>query len=250
VRCYAGSLVEMVSIPTKTLKRLRRSWRRRGDVPARLKTTAIKLANRNVADQPVWIGRNGRLELEDGATMQLGGDLVIGELKRRHRKDKKKTGKGIPRTIGPAARTPAILRMFTNSHLETQGWVHMAPGTNIVIGPGATLRIEGSVFFSGGTVLCSGLIEIGEMTGIAWDSNISDSDMHPVVIDGEEMSKTDPISIGNHVWVGSGVRILKGVTIGDGAVLAAGSIVTKDVEPRTLVAGVPARVIRKNVDWR
>jgi acetyltransferase-like isoleucine patch superfamily enzyme len=210
----------------------------------------MKLANRDIADQPVWIGRNGRFDREKGATLHLGGDLIIGELKRSHRKDKKKkAGKGVPRTIGPPARTPAILRMFRNSHLETRGWVHMAPGTSIVIGPGATLRIAGSVFFSGGTVLCSGLIEIGEGTGIAWDANITDSDMHPVVIEGEPLAKTQPIKIGDHVWVGSGVRILKGVTIGDGVIIAAGSIVTKDVEPHCLVAGVPARVIRKNVDW-
>ena len=214
----------------------------------RLKTAAVKLANRDLTDQPVWIGRKGRLELEDGATIQLGGDLIIGDLKRSSKKKKKK-GRGIKKTIGPVTYVPATLRMHRDSHLETQGWVHLVPGTNVVIGPGATLRIAGSVFFSGGTLLCSELIEIGEMTAIAWDVNISDSDMHPVVVEGEEMPKVKPIKIGNHVWVGSGVRILKGVTIGDGAVLAAGSIVTKDVEPRTLVAGVPARAIRKNVDW-
>lgn len=241
----------MTSIPSKTLKRIKGWWTRQGDVPARLKTAAIKRSNRDLADQPVWIGRNGRIELEDGATMQLGGDLVIGDLKRSSskKKRKRKKGQGSPKTIGPVTFVPATLRMFRNSHLETQGWVHMAPGTSIVIGPGATLRIAGSVFFSGGTVLCSGLIEIGEMTGVAWDVNISDSDMHPIVVDGEEMPRTEPIRIGDHVWVGSGVRILKGVTVGDGAVLAAGSIVTKDVEPRTLVGGVPARVLRKNVDW-
>lgn len=213
----------------------------------RLKTGAMKLTNRNLADQPVWVGRKGRLVVADGATLQLGGDLVIGEVKRR--KGRRKKGNGRLATIGPVPHAPATLRMFRDSRLETQGWVHMAPGTCIVVGPGATLRIAGAVFFSGGTLLCSGLIEIGEMTGIAWDANISDSDMHPMIVDGEEMPRTAPIRIGDHVWVGNGVRILKGVTIGDGAVLAAGSVVTKDVEPRTLVGGVPARVLRKNVDW-
>ena len=191
------------------------------------------------------------MDLDEDATLQLGGDFVIGELKRRHGTSKKKkgAGRGKLKTIGPLASAPATLRMFKSSHLETHGWVHMAPGTSIVIGPRATLKIAGSTYFSGGTLLCSSRIEIGEMCAIAWDSTITDSDMHPIVIEGDEMPMTAPIKIGNHVWVGSGVRILKGVTIGDGAVLAAGSIVTKDVEPHTLVAGVPARVIRKNVDW-
>ena len=44
--------------------------------------------------------------------------------------------------------------------------------------------------------------------------------------------------------------ILKGVTIGDGAIVAAGAVVTKDVPPKCIVAGVPARIIRENIDWK
>ena len=60
---------------------------------------------------------------------------------------------------------------------------------------------------------------------------------------GPEMAK--PIKIGNDVWVGGGVIILPGVTVGDGCTLGAGSVVTKDVEAYTVVAGNPARVIRR-----
>ncbi|KAJ3111325.1 Maltose acetyltransferase, partial [Physocladia obscura] len=56
-----------------------------------------------------------------------------------------------------------------------------------------------------------------------------------------------PIKIGNDVWIGGNVIVLPGVTIGDGATVGAGSVVTKDVAPRTVVAGNPARFIR-NVD--
>ena len=52
------------------------------------------------------------------------------------------------------------------------------------------------------------------------------------------------VSIGNDVWIGANVIILPGVNIGDGAILAAGTIVTKDVEPYAIVGGVPARRIR------
>jgi maltose O-acetyltransferase len=54
-----------------------------------------------------------------------------------------------------------------------------------------------------------------------------------------------PITIGDDVWIGGHSTILPGVTIGDGAVIAAGSVVTKDVEPRTLVAGNPAKLKKK-----
>ncbi len=53
-----------------------------------------------------------------------------------------------------------------------------------------------------------------------------------------------PVTIGKNVWIGDHATILPGVTIGDGAVVAAGAVVTKDVPPRTVVAGVPAKIIR------
>lgn len=57
-----------------------------------------------------------------------------------------------------------------------------------------------------------------------------------------------PIKIGNHVWIGAGATILKGVEIGAGAVVAAGAVVVKNVPPFTIVAGVPARVIGQRND--
>ena len=62
-------------------------------------------------------------------------------------------------------------------------------------------------------------------------------------IGGEEYAF--PVTIGDNVWIGGGVTIIGGVTIGKNAVVAAGSVVIRDVPPDTLVAGNPARVIRK-----
>lgn len=53
-----------------------------------------------------------------------------------------------------------------------------------------------------------------------------------------------PVYIGNDVWIGDRVLILPGVHIGDGSIIAAGAVVTKDVPPYSIVAGVPARKIR------
>lgn len=95
---------------------------------------------------------------------------------------------------------------------------------------------------------CSERIEIGHNVAISENVVIRDSDNHNIVSSKEHI-KTKPIKIGNHVWIGMNVIILKGVTIGDGAVVAAGAVVTRDVEANSLVGGVPAKEIKNNIKW-
>lgn len=61
----------------------------------------------------------------------------------------------------------------------------------------------------------------------------------------EQGVSTKPVVIGNDIWVGANAVILPGITIGDHSVIAAGAIVTKDVPPHSLVAGIPAKVIKQ-----
>jgi acetyltransferase-like isoleucine patch superfamily enzyme len=73
------------------------------------------------------------------------------------------------------------------------------------------------------------------------------SDMFPAPHRGSEKAAFPApkvTSVGNDVWIGAGARIIGGVSIGDGAVIGAGSVVTKDIPPYTIAAGNPARVIR------
>jgi acetyltransferase-like isoleucine patch superfamily enzyme len=94
-------------------------------------------------------------------------------------------------------------------------------------------------------------VRIGEGTIIASWVEIFDNPTHPLDPDArlrnESFSLEDahPVSIGSNVWIGTAAMILPGVQVGDGAVVGAGSIVTKDVPENCLVAGNPARVIRK-----
>lgn len=60
--------------------------------------------------------------------------------------------------------------------------------------------------------------------------------------------RADKCVVGNDVWIGHGATVLPGNTVGDGAVVAAGAVVTRDVEPYTIVAGVPARPIKRRLE--
>jgi acetyltransferase-like isoleucine patch superfamily enzyme len=81
------------------------------------------------------------------------------------------------------------------------------------------------------------LVEIGDRVLISWEVTLLENNYHS--------NSRGPIRIEDDVWIGCHAIILSGVTIGRGAVVAAGAVVTKDVPPHTLVAGNPARAIRE-----
>ena len=93
---------------------------------------------------------------------------------------------------------------------------------------------------------CGELIKIGNEVLISWDCNILDRDYHAPDGGVEGMK---PVYINDHVWIGCRSIILKGITIGEGAIIAAGSVVTRDVEPYSLMAGNPAKFIKKVKGW-
>ena len=112
---------------------------------------------------------------------------------------------------------------------------------------GGVLTLGNSFINSNCKIRCRKSITIGDGCAISHDVTILDSDFHQIV--GSEEDGI-PVHIGNRVWIGSRCIIMKGVKIGDGAIIASGSIVTHDVPEESLVAGVPAKIIRTNVKWR
>lgn len=115
-------------------------------------------------------------------------------------------------------------------------------------------------------IQCASSITIGSFCGIASNTLVVDNNNHPIDIEGRiahrirvapggegyqgesfgwEIAVSDPVDIKDGVWIGSNCSIMKGVTIGEGAIVARGSIVTKDVEPHTIVAGNPAKMVKR-----
>ncbi len=95
-------------------------------------------------------------------------------------------------------------------------------------------------------LICCSKITVGENCKIGDQVAIYDSDFHEINPENRSTNQgvVSPVTIGNNVWLGSRVIVLKGVTIGDHSVVAAGAVVTKSIPPRSLAGGVPARVIR------
>ena len=110
---------------------------------------------------------------------------------------------------------------------------------------GGRLEIGNNVFINYGTsIVASNLVRLGNDCLIGTHVMVMDTDFHRV--EDKAWDTTGyPIIIEDRVWLGNRSMVLKGVRIGHDSVVAAGSVVTRDVPPRTLVAGVPARTIRE-----
>lgn len=115
----------------------------------------------------------------------------------------------------------------------------LAPGAQLLLGSGVGLS---------GTVLCAGkFIEIGTQTILGAGAMVLDNDFHAPVGEfdwrGEYVANSRPIKIGCGVFVGARAIILKGVSIGNRAIIGAGAVVTSDVPERHIAVGNPARIL-------
>lgn len=119
--------------------------------------------------------------------------------------------------------------LFPPFHTDCGKNIHI--GKNVFINSGCHFQDQGGIYIDDGTL-------IGHGVALATLNHEQDPDhrsnMYP-----------KPIRIGKRVWIGSNSTVTQGVTIGDGAIVAAGAVVTKDVPERTVVGGVPAKVIKR-----
>ena len=125
-------------------------------------------------------------------------------------------------------------------------------GDKVRLHKGLSLDNEGVINIGDGTyinpnslIICKNKITIGKGCSISWNCQILDSDLK------NYYSKPKEIIIGNNVWIGLNSVILKGVSIGDNSIIAAGSIVTKSFGSNLVIGGNPARILKRDIEkWK
>jgi acetyltransferase-like isoleucine patch superfamily enzyme len=161
--------------------------------------------------------------------------------------------------IAPTAKVKyRRIKLHPNSRL-TIGAGSIVEGTLVSERDGAEIIIGENTFIGNSLIASATRIEIGSDVLMAWGCNVVDHNSHPVAW--SERSNdvknwyagkkdwshviTQPVRIADKCWVGFNVAILKGIQVGEGAVIGAGSVVTKDIPPWTVVGGNPAKIIRE-----
>jgi acetyltransferase-like isoleucine patch superfamily enzyme len=150
------------------------------------------------------------------------------------------------------------VRYHHGSSLEI-GYGSIVEGSLVSERDGANIIIGSNTFIGGSLLASASRIEVGDDVLISWGCNIVDHNSHAIEWTRRKQDVKDwyygkkdwtpvavkPVRICNKAWLGINVIVLKGVEIGEGAVVAAGSVVTKSVPPWTVSAGNPAKVIRE-----
>lgn len=177
-----------------------------------------------------YIGdKNTVIQLDRNASIQFNGRLRTGT-----------------RQVKKSNQQTRIL-LEHDSELIVDGNFTAYAGSYIRILPNSKLILKGGFINENVQITTGDTVEIGEGATIGRDVVIRSYDGHTIELPDYRIS--EPIKIGKHVWIGQGATVLKGVTIGDGAIVAAGALVTKDVPAKCIVGGVPAKVIKENINW-
>lgn len=169
------------------------------------------------------------VELDKGAELILNATLSM----------------GTPQVKGSKKETRLLLE--ENAKMTVNDSFDMCAGSYIRVIKGGHLILHGGFINENVQITCGDTIEIGKGCAIGRDVVIRSFDGHTIEQEGYNIS--EPIVIEDHVWIGQGAQVLKGVHIGKGAIVAAGAVVTKDVPAHAVVGGVPAKVIKENVKW-
>jgi acetyltransferase-like isoleucine patch superfamily enzyme len=180
---------------------------------------------------PVIVGRGCRLRVHRSAKLQVDrGALLIG--------------------LAHATPAGASVELRPRSRLRVSGVVQLMRASRVLVDWDASLSLGARSYVNdGGTLICGTEMTIGDGCAIAMGALVMDTDTHQLHIEGRPRARHAPVTLAPRTWIGANATVLKGVSIGADGVVAAGSVVTGDVEPGQVVAGVPARPVAHGATW-
>ena len=178
--------------------------------------------------------KNSVIELAKGSVIEIDGDenFHVNYHKPRHSK------------------AEAYIRMQDNSKLVIRGNVVLNYLATIEVHKNAIVDIgKNTIINSSAVILAGESIKIGNECLISREVYIYDSDHHKIFNEeGKQSNQAIPVNIGNHVWIGLKSTLLRGATIGDGSMIAAGSVVGGRIKENVMAQGNPARPFA-NIRW-
>ena len=128
--------------------------------------------------------------------------------------------------------------------LGERAWLRTEYGSNyITLFPGARIEIGPDALINSAMLHAKQEIRIGSELRLGFGARIFDADLHD--LDSKTPERTAPVRIGDRVWIGANALVLRGVSIGDDVVVGAGAVVSRDLPPRCLAVGAPARPVRE-----
>ena len=156
---------------------------------------------------------------------------------------------GIEGAYGVAHEQKGCLVLGKNSKIIFKG--------RASISKGVLIRSSGRIIFGHDfysncnlSLVCARDIIFGNQCVLGWNIHIRDCDGHPIFQNGERINLNEKVIIGDHVWIGQDVKILKGTEIPADSVIAMNSCVTKKFDKtNTIIGGYPAKIIRQDVNW-
>ncbi|GAB6012213.1 acyltransferase [Viscerimonas tarda] len=134
---------------------------------------------------------------------------------------------------------------------KINGHFSIGKGCRFDIGKNAAVEVDSSLIKPFTKVIIAHKLHIGKGTAISWNCQLLDEDFHQIEYEGRKNNDENGIFIGDNVWIGSYTSIYKGAKIPNGCIVASNSVVKGPfAEENVLIAGNPAKIVKRNVSWK
>ncbi len=195
----------------------------------------LKFSFRFFRKAPIVIYGNSNVTIKKSAQVIINGRLRLGHSKKQAQISAQKVN----------------IYFADNSKITIEDGVSVGQGVNLIAKNSAQIIIGANTYFTSDShIEAVNLIRIGKDCAISWGVTIIDSDHHSILLNDKMTSPNATVEIGDHVWIGCNVTILKNSKIGNNCIVAAGSIVKGQFPDNCLIGGSPASIIKPNANWK